>query len=291
MITICASLGYKSPFLCPMGQEKDANLAKANLAKGSKSDLIALVNAYKGWKRGGVSFARQNFLSNETMDYIHRLREDLIAATKDVLHNVPEDHADPDLLADACRAVLTAGLYPNLARLRNRGKGNTLQGLPVVVHPGSVNSKEAWSQVAFYEVQETTERYMYDTTVVGLSPVLLFAPVLKEVHRKRSVVFELERAHVKVDVKVADALQSLRGLVSTFVDRSVGAAPNASMLDMASTLTQLVAEKVITVAGDEGDEEDGGSAVGDASEGTQNLLQSLRNGDLGNVEARILADI
>ena len=53
MITICASLGYKSPFLCPMGLEREANQAKANLAQESKSDLIALVNAaWHGWMPG-----------------------------------------------------------------------------------------------------------------------------------------------------------------------------------------------------------------------------------------------
>ena len=92
MITICASLGYKSPFLCPLGREREANQAKQALADGSKSDLIALVRAafrhlamppfelastspgrpaaeaYEGWKTGRADFARRNFLSNETMD-------------------------------------------------------------------------------------------------------------------------------------------------------------------------------------------------------------------------------
>ena len=48
-----------------------------------------------------------------------------------------QDHDDPVLLADSCKAVLTAGLYPNVSLLRRRGKGHTIQGLPVVVHPGS----------------------------------------------------------------------------------------------------------------------------------------------------------
>ncbi|CAE7771224.1 unnamed protein product, partial [Symbiodinium necroappetens] len=244
MVTICASLGYKSPFLCPMGLEKEANQAKAALADGSKSDLIALVNAYEGWKRGKAGFARQNFLSHQTMDYIHRLREDLLSASKDVLRNVPQDHGDPVLLADSCKAVLTAGLYPNVSLLRRRGKGHTIQGLPVVVHPGSVNSKEEWTQVVFYEIQETTDRFMYDTTVVGLAPLLLFAPALKEVHRGRRVVFELSpKSHVAVDVKVADVLQSLRGLVASFVDRSVGTTPTPLMLDTAQGLSRLFAEQ------------------------------------------------
>ena len=98
--------------------------------------------------------------------------------------------------------------------------------------------------MVFYEIQETTERFMYDTTVVGLAPLLLFAPVLKEVHRGRRVVFELSpKSHVAVDVKVAGVLQSLRGLVATFVDRSVGTTPTPVMLDTALELSRLFAEQ------------------------------------------------
>ncbi|CAE8720871.1 unnamed protein product [Polarella glacialis] len=142
IMTICASLGYKSPFLCPLGKEKESNEAKRQLSKGSQSDHIALANAYDGWCSGRASFANRHFLSHQTMDYIHRLRSDLTAASKDVLTAVPTDHSDERCLADACRAVLVAGLFPNLAWLTRFGKGHSLQGLKVVVHPGSVNSRD-----------------------------------------------------------------------------------------------------------------------------------------------------
>lgn len=143
MLTICASLGYKPPFICPMGMEKAANKARQELSEGSSSDLVAMVNAYEGWKVGRDAFARQYFLSKETMEYIHRLREDLLLSIREVLHEVPEDHADHQARANACKAVLTAGLYPNLAWLHGKGRGKTLQNLPVKPHPGSVNAAES----------------------------------------------------------------------------------------------------------------------------------------------------
>ena len=143
MLTICASLGYKSPFICPMGKEKESNAARLELSEGSNSDLVAMVNAYEGWKVEKAEFAKRYFLSKETMEYIHRLREDLQTNIREVLHEVPEDHSDHQARADACKAVLTAGLYPNLAWFHGRGRGRTLQGLPVKPHPGSVNSKES----------------------------------------------------------------------------------------------------------------------------------------------------
>lgn len=49
--------------------EKEANKAREELSQGSKSDLVALVNAYEGWKVGKASFAWQYYLSKETMDF------------------------------------------------------------------------------------------------------------------------------------------------------------------------------------------------------------------------------
>ncbi|CAJ1380664.1 unnamed protein product [Effrenium voratum] len=256
MLTICASLGYKSPFQCPMGMEKAANQARLNLAQKSRSDLIALVNAYEGWRVGKRDFARRNFLSHETLDYIHRLREDLRSTSREVLSTVPEDHTDPDDLAEACKAVLTAGLFPNLAWLQRRGKGKSISGLPVVVHPGSVNSTEEWSTVVFYEIQETSNRFLYDSTVVGLAPSLLFAPSRswREVHRGKRVVVELEQSwHVAVDVQVADELFKLRQLVANFLDTVVGRVPSQWQLDAAAELQKLFAEKVATAGGDVSD--------------------------------------
>lgn len=222
VMTVCAALGYKSPFVCPMGKEKEANEAKRRLADGSQSDLVALSNAYGGWRQRGARFANENYLSHPTLDYIHRLRMDLRGAATDFLHTLPEDHSDKMYLADVCRAVLVAGLYPNLAYIRKFGKGHSLEGLSVCVHPGSVNAKVSYEIVAFYEIQETTARWLYDTTVVPMAPCFLFAPSLEELHRGKRVVFRLGNLTVAVDPQVADDLLKLRTLLADFINRSVG---------------------------------------------------------------------
>ena len=164
LLTICAALGYKSPFVCPLGKEREADEAKQRLAGGSGSDHIALARAYEGWRAGGARFAQQHFLSPQTLGYIHRLRGDLTDTVRDVLTHLPRDHDASPYLLDVCRAVLVAGLYPNVAQLRRFGKGETLQGLKVKAHPGSVNSRASRCIVVFYEIQETTDRWLYDTT-------------------------------------------------------------------------------------------------------------------------------
>lgn len=267
MMTICASLGYKSPFLCPLGKEKEANAAKRNLAAGSQSDLMALANAYVGWCARKASFANENFLSHQTMDYIHRLRQDLQGVARDLLANVPADHSDPQRVADVCRAVVTAGLYPNLAWIRRFGKGSTLAGLKVCVHPGSVNAKESDSVVAFYDIQETSDRWLYDTTVVSMAPCLLFAPSLEELHRGKRVVFRVGDWLLAVDPQVADDLVALRASLLDFVSRSVGHAPTDVHMSATDALCKLFSERVVLEAADEEEDEEaaGQSAADDVS--------------------------
>ena len=166
VLSVCAALGYKSPFLCPLGKEAEANAAKRALAGDAKSDHAALVAAIDGWQRERHRFASRHFLSSNTLEFIARLRSDLADGARELLQRLPTDHADPKYLGDVLSATLVAGLFPNLAWLRRFGEGETCHGLKVVAHPGSVNSRESGALVCFYDIQETTERWMYDTTQV-----------------------------------------------------------------------------------------------------------------------------
>jgi len=261
MMTICASLGYKSPFLCPMGKEKEANAAKLALAEDSQSDLMALCNAYRGFLTGRNRFANQHFLSPQTMDYICRLREDLTNSVSDVLHRrgSTEDHRNSDYLNDACRAVLLAGLYPKLAWLARRGEGYTLEGLKVKAHPGSVNRSAFDTAVVFFEVQETTDRYLYDTTVVGMAPVLLFAPSVDVLHRGRRVILGIGNWQFAIDPLVADDLLALRDYVTEFISKAVGQEPTKAHLAATDALGRLFSEAAAVEAYHEDDD---GPSVG-----------------------------
>eukprot|EP00931_Biecheleriopsis_adriatica_P058375 TRINITY_DN34728_c0_g1_i2.p1 TRINITY_DN34728_c0_g1~~TRINITY_DN34728_c0_g1_i2.p1 ORF type:complete len:1070 (+),score=238.07 TRINITY_DN34728_c0_g1_i2:248-3211(+) len=264
VMTICASLGYKSPFVCPMGKEKEANEAKKRLAKDSQSDLFALTSAYDGWQQGKWRFAQQNFLSAQTLEYIVRLRQDLSEAARDVLKSVPDEHEDPLYLQDVCRAVLVAGLYPNVAWLGKRDKAEIMNGLKAKVHPGSVNAgrRDAYNDIlVFYDIQETTDRWMYDTTVVGMAPVLLFAPDVQEVMREgERVLFSIGSWRVCVDAAVADEFIALRELTVEFINGSVGQMPTGVHTMATDALTRLFSDHApITREDDDEDEDETGS--------------------------------
>eukprot|EP00928_Gymnodinium_smaydae_P010064 TRINITY_DN1377_c0_g2_i1.p1 TRINITY_DN1377_c0_g2~~TRINITY_DN1377_c0_g2_i1.p1 ORF type:complete len:1082 (-),score=211.79 TRINITY_DN1377_c0_g2_i1:112-3357(-) len=272
MMTICASLGYKSPFVCPMGKEKEANEAKRNLARQSNSDHFALAYAYEGWLRGKWRFAQDNFLSGQTMDYICRLRKDLGEVARDVLTRVPDDHDDSMYLQDVCRAVLCAGLYPNVAWLGSRDKAEIMTGLKAKVHPGSVNArrKDAYNEICVYfDIQETTDRWLYDTTAVGMAPVLLFAPEVKEVMREgERALFAIGSWKVCVDGGVADNVLTLRELTVQFINRSVGQAPTAAHVAATDALARLFSERApLARDGDEEEDDDGAASATSAGDG------------------------
>jgi hypothetical protein len=94
------------------------------------------------------------------------------------------------------------------------------------------------------DIQETSARYLYDTSRVQPAPVLLFAPELPVVRRTpRRVTFALgTRWRVAVDAGAADDLIRVRELLSTFVHRSVGQPLTAVHLAATDALSRLFSE-------------------------------------------------
>eukprot|EP00923_Selenidium_pygospionis_P038072 GHVN01066557.1.p1 GENE.GHVN01066557.1~~GHVN01066557.1.p1 ORF type:complete len:380 (-),score=55.25 GHVN01066557.1:412-1551(-) len=81
ILTIAASLGYKSPFYLPLGKEHRADAAKRKLANGLSSDHMLLVRAYDEWSyrsnKDKVAFCNDYFLSPTAMQYIDKMRGEM----------------------------------------------------------------------------------------------------------------------------------------------------------------------------------------------------------------------
>ena len=217
------------------------------------------------------------------MEYIHRLRSDLSAGASELLSSLPADHADRGYLGDVLSAVLVAGLYPRLAWLKRWGKGETIRGLKVTAHPGSVSKSASNTLVVFYEVQETTDRYLYDTSAVQMAVCLLFAPKVEMTRRTPTRArLELGAWTVSVDAAVADELLALRRCLAEFVQRSVGEAPTAVHLAATDALGALFSERAPLVEANDDDDDDdgpagaaGGGGGGGGSGGWRAVLEPL----------------
>ncbi|EFJ04939.1 hypothetical protein SELMODRAFT_187668 [Selaginella moellendorffii] len=195
VLTIAAYLSHKSPFVAPLGQRDAAERAKhafgdtaaekSTIASGRQSDHLVIVAAYENWRRlvtqGGARAARQfcdaSFLSMPVLNMLREMRLQFAKLLRDIgfISKVDYRAADIDKCLDeinqpfnqnaqsasVIKAVLCAGLYPNVATMMEEsvkaGHANALNqraGLAseknprwtdgrreVYVHPSSINSK------------------------------------------------------------------------------------------------------------------------------------------------------
>ncbi|XP_067658933.1 ATP-dependent DNA/RNA helicase DHX36-like [Haliotis asinina] len=197
ILTVAASLSFKDAFFIPLGKEEEADRARKALSEDSKSDHIMLIKAFEGWERAKSrgndrDYCWQNFLSPSTL----RLLKDMKGQLAQLLLELGfiKNKNPKDLAANVnsnnyglVKAVLCAGLYPNVAKVakcprpgappykmvslytRHEGKAD--------VHPKSVNSRENFFEskwMVFYHKLKTTKVYVHDCTMVSPYPLLFF---------------------------------------------------------------------------------------------------------------------
>lgn len=198
-LTLACASDYRDPFTLPMlpNEKKRAAAAKAELASwyGGRSDQLAVVAAFEGWrsaKENGQEsrFCSMYFVSSSTMHMLSGMRKQL---QSELLRNgfIPADGSscnlntqDPGIL----HAVLVAGLYPMVGRLLPPLKGGkravieTAGGDKVRLSPHSTNFKLSFQK--FYEqpliVYDEITRgdgglHIRNCSVIGPLPLLLLA--------------------------------------------------------------------------------------------------------------------
>jgi ATP-dependent RNA helicase DHX36 len=85
VLSIAASLSYKSPFVSPLERRAEADEAKRRMAEGLRSDHWALLAAVRRWqglhdagrRREAHDWARANFLLPKALDMICDMRTQL----------------------------------------------------------------------------------------------------------------------------------------------------------------------------------------------------------------------
>ena len=149
--------------------------------------------------------------------------------------------------------------------MRKQGKGLALgSGLKVVCHPGSVNRSAADRLVVFYDIQETSDRYLYDTSVVSLAQVLLFAPDVAQstTNSGRAKLAVAPDLQVLVDAAALDDVLATRDLLQAFVQRSVGRPTDDASARASAALAALFSADVSADFGDDDEEEERPSTKG-----------------------------
>ena len=134
ILSLAAALSYKDPFLIPTNHEEVilAEQARKKLCNQCGSDHFLIINAineYAKHKEAGDShaaqqFCRAHYLNDKTLDTILDIKQQFVQLLWEQNFLETESNLDPNAninsnqdSLDLVRAVITAGLYPNLLRI------------------------------------------------------------------------------------------------------------------------------------------------------------------------------
>ncbi|XP_064594320.1 ATP-dependent RNA helicase DHX29-like [Liolophura sinensis] len=207
---IAAAMTGKSPFVVPLNKRDEADLAKRAFAV-SCSDHLTLYNAYLRWRKsaeGGrqaeLDFCNKSFLKRNSLLEIENVKKDLIKLVRSIGFDSPDKmklgNSLPRELVAMVKAVLTAGLYPNIAMVKYEAPvdaaANPEQRACVMetphgaaqAHPSSINRfLKANGLVVYHEKVKHTRVYIRDSSLISPHPVLLFGGDIEVRHRQQVV--------------------------------------------------------------------------------------------------------
>jgi len=160
MLILGALSSTREIFVAPLGVRKEAEKAKASFTRGTASDHLAYLNAFREWREirdrqgqfAAHRFAEENFLHRgalKTVDQTACQIEDILVDSRLIPFTKPSDRfrselGHPSLNDNASsvpliKALTLSGMYPNLA-ISSGGRGfRTANENFTMIHPNSVN--------------------------------------------------------------------------------------------------------------------------------------------------------
>lgn len=215
VLSVCAALSGKSPFVLPLGQEREAEAAKTQLGKGLHSDhlLLAKVNEeFQGM--GDEDFAeawcKKNWLSSRTLRMSAASRQDLARHLRTLHFQVADREEAPRSWEEDQRPILMAVLAASLPLALRGPSEKKFRFLEVThqagaVHPASLlkhlsagvncgkSSKGAeLSVLCWFSRLRTTDIFLHDASVIAdVLPLLLLAPCVVRREPPQHGIFEV----------------------------------------------------------------------------------------------------
>jgi len=271
-LTIAATMSFKSPFVSPLEKRDEADAAKQDFEVGS-SDHLTILNAYNGWweaklQRGGAEYdyCRRNFLSVNTLRMISDMKAQLVELLCDIdfcwapkgRANRGFFHAQPsggrEFNANSgklhmVKAVLTAGLYPNVAKVLPNGPDPKMKDKPprletrrdgaVKLHPCSVNfEKKKFPSpfLIFHEKVKTSDIFLRDATMVSPYCLLLFGGRIF-LEEKKSMIKVDNWIKFKMDAQAANMIKTFRAAMDNLLRMKMNK-PGSAVAGMAESTVQ-----------------------------------------------------
>jgi hypothetical protein len=235
--------------------------------------LLYYLRAFDAWKverkKGGKNFCYANYLSmnalgtiEETRKHLHRMLLDIGFASRKDKQRDNENSANMKLV----RAVLCAGLYPNICKIEPHfdSKGSLPLAPPshdheidlirflrffaggvqycrfktrseeVYLHPTSVNHNvktfsSKW--LVYHEKVKTSKVYLRDSTMISIFPLLLFGGDIRLDYERGEVVLD-DWMRFEIAIKIGSCY-SLSVIISHLVSNIVS---NSCFVSLAGVL-------------------------------------------------------
>jgi HrpA-like RNA helicase len=256
-LTIAAAMSSKNPFIAPFACREAADEARRTFSVEG-SDHLTILEAFNQWRnirrskgeRASSAFARDSFLSKMTMLQMEELRKqfaslltdigflpsdfNLDAVVKGTVSQISDANFNAENM-DLLKAVLCAGLYPNIilaprplvhgtskqdageVAFQSRSKGE------VYLHPSallfSARSLE-YRYCCYREVMMTRKLYVRDLTVVSPFALLLFGGALQVFHEEGVVTVD-EWLKFRIARTPATLVKHLRAQMESMLLRKI----------------------------------------------------------------------
>ncbi|XP_067658403.1 ATP-dependent RNA helicase dhx29-like [Haliotis asinina] len=259
---IAASMTEKSPFVVPLGKRDLADTAKRAMSIAC-SDHLTVYKAFEGWvsarsqgRQAEHSFCSRNFLKRNTLMDIENVKNDLVKLVtsigfenittssvrrptgkkSEVLDISSSTTIDQGLNSDTIavvRAVITAGLYPSVAKISftpavdaaaNPEKivclAETSQGI-AQIHPSSVNRfLQANGWLVYLEKVKLSRVYLRDSTLTSSYPLMLFGGDIDVQHTQQAVSIDTW-IQFKAKAKTGVIFKELRYLLADMLQKKL----------------------------------------------------------------------
>jgi len=195
VLSVAASLSFKDAFVIPLGKEKLADQKRNELAKNTMSDHLMLANALAEWETSSnrAAFCWEYFLSDSVMKMLHKMKQQFgqhlykqqFLNSMDVLSMESNRNSHNEALV---RAVVCAGLYPNVAKIKRHTNPKPKSGFGpakltsktdprIIFHLKSVNDHVRsfpYPWVVYHQKLKSTSVSLHDATVVSPLSLLFF---------------------------------------------------------------------------------------------------------------------
>ncbi|XP_018048888.1 PREDICTED: ATP-dependent RNA helicase DHX36 isoform X1 [Atta colombica] len=264
IFAIAASLTFKDAFYCPLGQEEMANKKKLELSMEQCSDHIALAEALRRYEvarqRGNArQFCREYFLSFNTLKLLSEMKAQFAQYLCEMkfLDSENPSHVGSNKNSDniaLIKAIVCAGLYPNIAVVRRVTKNGVVSWTPedgsVRIHPSSVNNRVSSfpsRYLTYFTKQRSTAIFLHDTTCISV-PILLFAGPNMSIKREKgqyivsinfseNIICEQESAEL-----IQKLQQALNGLLEYKVTNPATVSWSTFEGDLLNAIIELVSQ-------------------------------------------------